>query len=145
MPFFSLLSLLIALLKNSCLPVRGSGGLRVECDVCGWYDLYRGAHHLGTPKTEVTTLSPLSCLRHRLISAWTNRENMTDQHRLLSYYGYSFESYCTSGSPTAGPPGWGGDVNTNVQHGRIVKTKLGGIIIVPQTRALLIYDQAHQG
>ncbi|KAJ1023595.1 hypothetical protein NDA16_003212 [Ustilago loliicola] len=60
----------------------------------------------------------------------------------FSYYGYSFESYCTvdkeaqvnepfrptarEGSVLPHPPGWAGDVNTNVQWCQIVKTKLGG-------------------
>lgn len=50
-----------------------------------------------------------------------------------SYFGYAFESYCTSetptrqnGSPPTGAPfGWGGDVNTNVQWCSVVRTKLG--------------------
>ncbi len=59
---------------------------------------------------------------------------MTPHHRLQSYYGYSFESYCTSSSPngqesqieaTQHAKGWGGDVDTNVQWCSIVKTKLG--------------------
>ena len=59
----------------------------------------------------------------------------------LGYYGYAFESYCTVDNeqqvhdafrPTArrdsappDPPGWSGDVNTNVQWCQVVKTKLG--------------------
>ena len=56
---------------------------------------------------------------------------MTPHHRQLSYYGYSFESFSTSSQPhqserLAGhPPGWSGDVNTNVQWCSVVKTKLG--------------------
>lgn len=54
--------------------------------------------------------------------------------QLSSYYGYSFESYCTKSRPgyaqTCGPPGWSGDVNTNVQWGHIVKTKLGHTRII---------------
>lgn len=59
---------------------------------------------------------------------------MTPQHRLFSYYGYSFESYCTSTVPNSREPvdessrhpfGWGGDVDTNVQWCNVVKTKLG--------------------
>ncbi|PKI85057.1 Rai1p [Malassezia vespertilionis] len=45
------------------------------------------------------------------------------------YYGYSFESFCTEGAtpkPSAAQvPGWGGDVNTNVQWCHIVKSRLG--------------------
>ena len=50
------------------------------------------------------------------------------------YYGYAFESYCSSdqqdgrkqdGNPAQlHPPGWGGDVDTNVQWCSVVKTKL---------------------
>lgn len=59
---------------------------------------------------------------------------MAPRHRMFSYYGYSFESYCTSSSadrkevPSDSlrhPPGWGGDVDTNVQWCAVVKTKLG--------------------
>lgn len=59
---------------------------------------------------------------------------MTPHHRLQSYFGYSFESYCTSSQPgrrevpTDGhhhANGWGGDVDTNVQWCSVVKTKLG--------------------
>ena len=63
------------------------------------------------------------------------REDLTPRHRLQSYYGYSFESYCTSSVPNRHVPpddgkthvhGWGGDVDTNVQWCSVVKTKLGG-------------------
>ena len=46
------------------------------------------------------------------------------------YYGYSFESWCTSSRPGVPerihghPIGWGGDVDTNVQWCSVVKTKL---------------------
>jgi hypothetical protein len=80
---------------------------------------------------------------------------MSPHHRLQTYYGYAFESWCTSDIPepkpagqhtlpsnansqpsTATPPtppppqGWGGDVDTNVQWCSVVKTKLGGTRIV---------------
>lgn len=64
---------------------------------------------------------------------------MTPRHRLQSYYGYAFESYCTSSQPGGresrssdlqDAPGWGGDVNTNVQWCSVVKTKLGDRRIV---------------
>lgn len=75
------------------------------------------------------------------------REDMAPQHRLQSYYGYAFESWCTSAAPPsaearAPPPkrfapgasaeanGWGGDVDTNVQWCSVVKTKLGGTRMV---------------
>lgn len=56
---------------------------------------------------------------------------MAERQRLFTYYGYAFESYCTSETPTrtqknpAHPLGWGGDVNTNVQWCSVVRTKLG--------------------
>ncbi|KAI0091163.1 RAI1 like PD-XK nuclease-domain-containing protein [Irpex rosettiformis] len=59
------------------------------------------------------------------------KEDMTPYHRQLSYYGYSFESFSTSSQPyqperlPGHPPGWSGDVNTNVQWCSVVKTKLG--------------------
>ncbi|KAF8582448.1 RAI1-domain-containing protein [Ramaria rubella] len=57
------------------------------------------------------------------------KSNLTGKHRLMTYYGYSFESYCTSDAPsrpreTQPVNGWGGDVDTNVQWCSIVKTKL---------------------
>ncbi|KAI0342622.1 RAI1-domain-containing protein [Trametopsis cervina] len=58
------------------------------------------------------------------------KEDMTPHHRQQSYYGYSFESFCTSSHPRkpetlpGHPPGWSGDVNTNVQWCSVVKTKL---------------------
>ncbi|KAF8071791.1 RAI1 like PD-XK nuclease-domain-containing protein [Lyophyllum atratum] len=57
---------------------------------------------------------------------------MEPRHRLQSYYGYAFESYCTSEAPSRkislnpnDPVGWGGDVDTNVQWCSVVRTKLG--------------------
>ena len=55
---------------------------------------------------------------------------MEERHRLQSYFGYAFESYCTSSTPLRQEshhthPGWGGDVDTNVQWCCVVKTKLG--------------------
>ncbi|KAF8650078.1 hypothetical protein AX16_005421 [Volvariella volvacea WC 439] len=61
---------------------------------------------------------------------------MDSRQRQQTYYGYAFESYCTSDSPTqrphlAGHPfGWGGDVNTNVQWCSVVRTKLGDLRMV---------------
>ena len=64
---------------------------------------------------------------------------MTQRHRMMMYYGYAFESYCTSATPTrtetgpvrgGDPPGWGGDVDTNVQWCSVVKGKLGDIRMV---------------
>ncbi|KAF9466626.1 RAI1 like PD-XK nuclease-domain-containing protein [Collybia nuda] len=61
------------------------------------------------------------------------KEAMEPRHRLQSYYGYAFESYCTSETPirdkappnSSDPSGWGGDVDTNVQWCSVVRTKLG--------------------
>lgn len=67
------------------------------------------------------------------------KNDMEPRHRLQSYYGYSFESYCTSSAPdehehhssgTSGAVGWGGDVDTNVQWCSVVKTKLGDTRII---------------
>lgn len=68
---------------------------------------------------------------------------MSPHHRLQSYYGYAFESWCTSDAvkpmpappasvppPTPAPKEWGGDVDTNVQWCSVVKTKLGGTRMV---------------
>ncbi|KAG6857398.1 hypothetical protein H0H87_004760 [Tephrocybe sp. NHM501043] len=60
------------------------------------------------------------------------KNDMEPRHRLQTYYGYAFESYCTSETPTrkvpsnpSEPVGWGGDVDTNVQWCSVVRTKLG--------------------
>jgi len=60
---------------------------------------------------------------------------MEPRQRTQTYYGYAFESYCTTESPpeprplvkqaSDSSPGWGGDVNTNVQWCSVVRTKLG--------------------
>ncbi|KAI0925659.1 hypothetical protein AcV5_008337 [Taiwanofungus camphoratus] len=59
------------------------------------------------------------------------RSDMAPHHRLQTYYGYAFESWCTSSSAgcqeqlDGHPHGWGGNVDTNVQWCSVVKTKLG--------------------
>ncbi|KAI0637617.1 RAI1-domain-containing protein [Trametes polyzona] len=59
------------------------------------------------------------------------KEDLAPRQRQQTYYGYSFESWCTSSKPgvperSAGHPlGWGGDVDTNVQWCSVIKTKLG--------------------
>ncbi|KAK2460304.1 hypothetical protein APHAL10511_007693 [Amanita phalloides] len=77
-----------------------------------------------------------------LIDEQLRRKNeMTAREQMMTYYGYAFESYCTSPTPTrtnsgqAGvgatdPTGWGGDVNTNVQWCSVVKSKLGDVRMV---------------
>ncbi|EJD49018.1 hypothetical protein AURDEDRAFT_59961 [Auricularia subglabra TFB-10046 SS5] len=63
------------------------------------------------------------------------------RRRLMTYFGYSFESYCTTEKPphetTASEReertyngGWGGDVNTNVQWCSVVKTKIGPLRLI---------------
>ncbi|KAH9998836.1 RAI1 like PD-XK nuclease-domain-containing protein [Russula compacta] len=52
------------------------------------------------------------------------KDGLTPHHRMQMYYGYAFESWCTASQPGASP-GWGGDVDTNVQWCSVVKTKLG--------------------
>ncbi|WVQ81372.1 decapping nuclease RAI1 [Cryptococcus sp. DSM 104549] len=47
-----------------------------------------------------------------------------------SYMGYAYEAYSTisqEGRPEGGPPGWGGDVNTNVQWANVVRSAVGDI------------------
>ncbi|KIL67686.1 hypothetical protein M378DRAFT_9430 [Amanita muscaria Koide BX008] len=65
------------------------------------------------------------------------KNNMTHRQSLMCYYGYAFESYCTSPTPTrtnregrGDPAGWGGDINTNVQWCSVVKSKIGNIRVV---------------
>ncbi|KAH7915603.1 RAI1 like PD-XK nuclease-domain-containing protein [Hygrophoropsis aurantiaca] len=59
------------------------------------------------------------------------KNDMEPRHRLQSYYGYAFESYCTSSDPNqrqdseSDATGWSGDVDTNVQWCSVAKTKLG--------------------
>ncbi|CBQ72854.1 related to RAI1-Rat1p Interacting Protein, required for pre-rRNA processing [Sporisorium reilianum SRZ2] len=76
-------------------------------------------------------------------TAMAEKQQKEDDAKMLrmGYYGYSFESYCTvdteaqtrepframrrADTPVPDPPGWSGDVNTNVQWCQVVKTKLG--------------------
>ncbi|RDB26378.1 Decapping nuclease RAI1 [Hypsizygus marmoreus] len=75
---------------------------------------------------------------HLSESRLKEKNDMEPRHRLQSYYGYAFESYCTSDSPTrqmvssnpSNPMGWGGDVDTNVQWCSVVRTKLGSTRLV---------------
>ncbi|KAI9063505.1 RAI1-domain-containing protein [Trametes sanguinea] len=59
------------------------------------------------------------------------KEDLPPKQRVQTYYGYSFESWCTSSRPgvperiEGHPVGWGGDVDTNVQWCSVIKTKLG--------------------
>jgi len=76
-------------------------------------------------------------LEEHLTDAKLQEKNiMEPRHRLQSYYGYAFESYCTTSAPgdrgdtASNGRGWGGDVNTNVQWCSVVKTKLGDRRIV---------------
>lgn len=63
------------------------------------------------------------------------RNNIPPKQRIQMYYGYSFESYCTSERPPNREhygriPGWGGDVDTNVQWCCVAKTKLADTRII---------------
>ncbi|KAJ7761958.1 RAI1 like PD-XK nuclease-domain-containing protein [Mycena maculata] len=61
------------------------------------------------------------------------KNDIEPRHRRQTYFGYAFESYCTTDTPgrpnipqnPGDPPGWGGDVDTNVQWCSVVRTKLG--------------------
>ena len=56
---------------------------------------------------------------------------MDEKSRLMTYYGYAFESFCCrSGRDDQFVPGWGGDVDTNVQWCSVVKTKLNDLRII---------------
>lgn len=64
---------------------------------------------------------------------------MTERQLKQTYYGYGFESYCTSDTPRQRPRpdgkrkepyGWSGDVNNNVQWCSVVRTKLGNTRIL---------------
>ncbi|EIN09873.1 RAI1-domain-containing protein [Punctularia strigosozonata HHB-11173 SS5] len=61
-----------------------------------------------------------------------DNNNMAPRQRMFTYYGYAFESWCTSPDPpTPDTQGrWGGDVDTNVQWCSVVKTKLGNTRLV---------------
>lgn len=70
------------------------------------------------------------------------RNDISPHHRKMMYYGYAFESYCTTDTPrptdnsrsqdvlSNHPPGWGGDVDTNIQWCSVVRTKLGDIKLI---------------
>ncbi|KAK7682606.1 hypothetical protein QCA50_014406 [Cerrena zonata] len=53
--------------------------------------------------------------------------NMPPRQRRPMYYGFAFESYCTSTSPkpSHAKGGWGGDVDNHIQWCNVVETKLG--------------------
>ncbi|KAJ6513060.1 RAI1-domain-containing protein [Mycena sanguinolenta] len=66
------------------------------------------------------------------------KDDIPPRQRVQTYMGYAFESYCTSATPSSSnppsvnvpqapgdPPGWSGDVDTNVQWCSVVRTKLG--------------------
>ncbi|KAG9316119.1 RAI1 like PD-XK nuclease-domain-containing protein, partial [Chiua virens] len=64
------------------------------------------------------------------------KNELEPRQRRQTYYGYAFETYCTTSTPghrensSSHVQGWGGDVNTNVQWCSVVKTKLGDRRIV---------------
>jgi len=73
---------------------------------------------------------------HLSLAKLQEKNEMTPHHRLQSYYGYAFESWCTSDYPPASAShrtqvgGWGGDVDTNVQWCSVVQTKLGDVNMI---------------
>ncbi|KAJ7227329.1 RAI1-domain-containing protein [Mycena pura] len=75
---------------------------------------------------------------HRSEAILREKNDMVPRQLLQTYFGYAFESYCTSATPDGvnvpqrpgDPPGWGGDVNTNVQWCSVVRTKLGDTRLV---------------
>lgn len=62
------------------------------------------------------------------------RNNLEPRSRQSTYYGYSFESWCTSPEKPSPDqvrtPTWGGDVDTAVQWCGVVKTKLGNTRLI---------------
>ncbi|KAJ3935618.1 MAG: RAI1-domain-containing protein [Lentinula lateritia] len=75
---------------------------------------------------------------HRTESQIMEKNNIKPQHRKMMYYGYAFESYCTTehskpaasnqsdgSSHNSDVSGWGGHVDTNIQWCSVVRTKLG--------------------
>jgi len=79
---------------------------------------------------------------HLSVEKFRERYDLSPTHRLQTYYGYAFQSWCTT--PTAPPPasadqlaytnnppdGWGGDVNTNVEWCSVVESELGGVKMI---------------
>ncbi|KAJ3558064.1 hypothetical protein NP233_g11584 [Leucocoprinus birnbaumii] len=65
-------------------------------------------------------------------------ERVKEKQAMQTYYGYAFESYCTSDTPRRNsdaadstvPFGWSGDVNNNVQWCSVIRTKLGNTRIL---------------
>jgi hypothetical protein len=108
--------------------------MAVKRDVHRWDALSRGSHFRRETFGEV---SGRSTFLDRAYLEWdidttvagSCRNNLTPHHRLQTYYGYSFESFCTAGTPHE-KPGWGGDVETNIQWCSVVKTKLGNTRLV---------------
>jgi len=67
---------------------------------------------------------------HLTAASLADKANMKPDHRLQSYFGYAFESYCTKASKTSPNRDWSGDVNTNEQWCSIVRTTLEDIPII---------------
>jgi len=114
-----------------------------ECDVRKGHTLLRRAPYGRALEGKVSNTTPI-ILRNVLFILFVltalTRNNMEPRQRMQTYYGYAFESYCTSevpeskarraGQPLNAPPGWGGDVDTNVQWCSVVRTKLGNTRII---------------
>lgn len=63
------------------------------------------------------------------------RQKVADQSPMnrQTYYGYAFESYATTPLPNANnvnETGWSGDVDTNVQWGCVVKSRIGATPLI---------------
>ncbi|KAJ7067093.1 RAI1-domain-containing protein [Mycena amicta] len=75
---------------------------------------------------------------HRSEALLREKNDLAPRQRKQTYFGYAFESYCACDTPNGknvpqrpgDPPGWGGDVDTNVQWCSVVRTKLGDTRLV---------------
>jgi RAT1-interacting protein len=86
--------------------------------------------HLSEGRLKEKYKSPSFILTTSLLIFSCSRNDIEPRQRLQMYYGYAFESYCTSDRQVREtkpnePVGWGGDVDTNVQWCSVVRTKLG--------------------
>lgn len=96
------------------------------------FDLFRAYMHSFMLRLSHNFHSRIYRPRRLMANRPPTRNNIPHRQRTSMYYGYAFESYCTSDSPTREldraakdpPPGWGGDVNTNAQWCSVVRTKL---------------------
>ena len=88
--------------------------------------------HLTDTQLEAKCVSLCVCAFCPVSMTPVPRNNLDPWPRQATYYGYSFESWCTSSekpSPDRTPT-WGGDVDTAVQWCGVVKTKLGNTRLI---------------